>query len=194
MGDVVFNDGVQTWINLRLSPVQPTPVALNHLQEVLATSERREARLRQDLDSLQQERGQLRASLALSQQDDAKLRTGLVTTSHLASKLSSTHARGMCGHQVGGPKPLLQRKSTAMHQRSGGWRNLVVALIALPQCTAFNRPIPTASTTRAAKGSWPIGSPKDSAHTPAHRRTSRGIPSRSWESSVAPLNLGSLRT
>ena len=43
------------------------------------------------------------------------------------------------GPQVGGPKPLLQRKSTAMHQRSGGWRNLVIALIALPQRTASNR-------------------------------------------------------
>ena len=43
------------------------------------------------------------------------------------------------GPQVGGPKPLLQRKSTAMHQRSGGWRNLVIALIALRQRTASNR-------------------------------------------------------
>jgi hypothetical protein len=46
--------------------------------------------------------------------------------------LGSAHARRVGGHQVGGPKPLLQRKSTAVHQRSGGWRNLVVALIALP--------------------------------------------------------------
>ena len=88
----------------------------------------------------------------------------LITTSHLAPKLGSTHARGVGGHQVGGPKPLLQRKSTAMHQRSGSWRNLVVALIALPQCTAFNRPIPAASTTRAAKGFWPSTLPKI-AHT-----------------------------
>jgi hypothetical protein len=87
-----------------------------------------------------------------------------ITTSHLAPKLGSAHARGMGGHQVGGPKPLLQRKSTAMHQRSRGWRNLVVTLIALPQCTAFNRPIPAASTTRAVKGFWPSALPKI-AHT-----------------------------
>ena len=76
-GDVTFNDGVQTWINPRQLPVQPTTMALNHLQEVLATSERREAQLRQDLDSLQQENGQLRASLAQSQQDGGQLRTSL---------------------------------------------------------------------------------------------------------------------
>ncbi|MGA7395740.1 MAG: hypothetical protein WBW78_24065, partial [Terrimicrobiaceae bacterium] len=51
-----------------------------------------------------------------------------------------------------------------MHQRSGGWRNLVVALIALPQRTAFNWPIPAASTTRAAKVFWPSALPKI-AHT-----------------------------
>ena len=88
----------------------------------------------------------------------------LITTSHLAPKLGSAHARGVGGHQVGGPKPLLQRKSTAMHQRSGGWRNLVVALIALSQRTTFNRPIPAASTTRAAKVFWPSAFPKI-AHT-----------------------------
>jgi FkbM family methyltransferase len=81
-GDVVFNDGVQTWINPRLSPVQPTTGALNHLQEVLETSERREARLKLNLNSLQQENGQLRASLAQSQQDAAQLRTGLEQSQH----------------------------------------------------------------------------------------------------------------
>ena len=116
----------------------------------------------------------------------------LITTPHLALKLGSAHSRGVGRHQVGSPKPLLQRKSTAMHRRSGGWRNLVVALIALPQGAAFNRPIPAASTTRAAKGFWPSALPKDSAHTPAHRRTSRGTPSSSWERLVAPLNLRSL--
>ena len=89
----------------------------------------------------------------------------LITASHLAPELRSAHARSMGGHQVGGPKPLLQRKSTAMHQGSGGWRNLVVTLIALPQCTAFNRPIPAASTTRAAKAFWPSALPKIT-HTP----------------------------
>jgi FkbM family methyltransferase len=76
-GDVAFCDGVQTWINPRLSPVQPTTTALNYLQEVLATSERREAQLRRDLDSLQRETGQLAASLGQLQQDSAQLRTSL---------------------------------------------------------------------------------------------------------------------
>jgi hypothetical protein len=76
-GDVTFDDGVQTWINPRLSPVQPTTFALDHLQKALATSERREARLTQNLESLQQENGQLRASLAQLQQDSSQRRTRL---------------------------------------------------------------------------------------------------------------------
>jgi FkbM family methyltransferase len=76
-GDVAFGDGIQTWINPRLSPVQPTTFALDHLQYVLATSERRESQLTRNLGSLQQENGQLRTSLEQSQKDIAQLRASL---------------------------------------------------------------------------------------------------------------------
>jgi chromosome segregation ATPase len=86
-GDIAFGDGVQTWINPRLSPVQPTTIALNHLQEVLATSERREAQLKLNLHSLQQENDQLRAGLAQSQQESAQLRTSLAQSQQEGAQL-----------------------------------------------------------------------------------------------------------
>ena len=76
-GQISFGDGVQTWMNPRLSPPQPTTLALNHLQELLATSETREAHLKQNLDSLRVENNQLRLTLAQSQEDSAHLNTSL---------------------------------------------------------------------------------------------------------------------
>ena len=78
-GDVVFGDGVQTWINPRLSPVQPTTIALDHIQEVLATSERREAQVRLNLNSLQQENDQLRGRNDQLQAETVRLKAVIAT-------------------------------------------------------------------------------------------------------------------
>jgi len=76
-GDMVFGDGVQTWVNPRLSPVSPTAEALSQLQQVLATSEAREARLQLRLESLQQDYEQLQITLKQLHQDSDQLRVKL---------------------------------------------------------------------------------------------------------------------
>ena len=92
-GDIAFCDGVQTWVNPRRSPVQPTTTALSHLQQVLATSERREAQVRRDLDSLQQENVQLQASLEQLRRDSAQLRTDLEQSQEENDQLQAEAAR-----------------------------------------------------------------------------------------------------
>jgi FkbM family methyltransferase len=72
-GETVFGDGVQTWINPRFFSVPPTATALSHLQEVLATAESREARLRTSLAESHQKGAQLETSLKQSQEEIGQL-------------------------------------------------------------------------------------------------------------------------
>ena len=86
-GDIEFGDGVQTWINPRLSPIQPTTVALDHLQEVLATSEQREAQLREVLATSKQREADLQEVLATSKQREADLQEVLATSEQREAQL-----------------------------------------------------------------------------------------------------------
>lgn len=54
-GEVVFGDGVQTWINPRLSSIEPTATELNRLQWMMSELEKQEQQQWLDVQRLKQE-------------------------------------------------------------------------------------------------------------------------------------------
>jgi FkbM family methyltransferase len=63
-GEVVFGDGVQTWINPLLSSVQPTQAELGRLQRMLCSLEQKNEHLEQKNEHLEQKNAHLQDQLS----------------------------------------------------------------------------------------------------------------------------------
>ena len=69
-GEIYFGNGVQTWINPRLLPVQPTAAELNWLQWTMRTSDARYGRMHDELHDLEVEPDRSSIEAVKNQVDD----------------------------------------------------------------------------------------------------------------------------
>lgn len=93
-GEITFDDGVQTWINPRLSPVQPSERELQHLQWMIAQLESCPQQLRKttsELESQQAENVSLQTELSQLKTASNHLQTELLQLKTASNDLQTEH-------------------------------------------------------------------------------------------------------
>jgi FkbM family methyltransferase len=110
-GEIKFGDGVQSWINPRLSPVEPTQTELERLQWLLRSTDVKQFRLQTEVNQLQTElqssqtaletgQTELQTLRATLEKNQAELQAAQADRDRLQAQSATTHSSAIEQAQV----------------------------------------------------------------------------------------------